>query len=172
MEAITACVKGKAKTKGWSRVPQEKNKQNMLVSWANNYIYIYIYIYICIYSIQQNLAYKPFMYTSLWQVLTMLNNRRTYIEGLQASKKSVQKEQLWRLALTLSKYIFIYWRVWTLMHQNKSRVILINLYTLTLSCIFSILFVIHFLRCWQGEFVCQSKGSFPGVWPFPLFSWP
>ena len=87
------------------------------------YIYIYIYIYICIYSIQQNLAYKPFMYTSLWQVLTMLNNRRTYIEGLQASKKSVQKEQLWRLALTLSKYIFIYWRVWTLMHQNKSRVI-------------------------------------------------
>ena len=119
-------------------------------------------IYICIYSIQQNLAYKPFMYTSLWQVLTMLNNRRTYIEGLQASKKSVQKEQLWRLALTLSKYIFIYWRVWTLMHQNKSRVILINLYTLTLSCIFSILFVIHFLRCWQGEFVCQSKGSFPG----------
>ena len=140
--------------------------------YTYTYIYIYIYIYICIYSIQQNLAYKPFMYTSLWQVLTMLNNRRTYIEGLQASKKSVQKEQLWRLALTLSKYIFIYWRVWTLMHQNKSRVILINLYTLTLSCIFSILIVIHFLRCWQGEFVCQSKGSFPGVWPFPLFSWP
>ena len=28
-------------------------------------------------------------------------------------------------------------------------------------CIFSTLFLIHFLRCWQGEFVCQSKGSFP-----------
>ena len=35
-------------------------------------------------------------------------------------------------------------------------------YTLTSVWIFSILFFIHFLRCWQGEFVCQSKGSFLG----------
>ena len=34
--------------------------------------------------------------------------------------------------------------------------------TLTSVCIFSTLFLIHFLRCWQAEFVCQSKGSFPG----------
>ena len=40
------------------------------------------------------------------------------------------------------------------MHQ--SLVVLI-LYTLTSVCIFSILFSIHFLRRWQGEFVYQSK---------------
>ena len=27
-------------------------------------------------------------------------------------------------------------------------------------CIFSILFFLHFLRCWQGEFVYWSKASF------------
>ena len=30
---------------------------------------------------------------------------------------------------------------------------ILTLYTLTSVCIFSILFSIHFLRCWQGEFV-------------------
>ena len=35
-------------------------------------------------------------------------------------------------------------------------------YTLTSVCMFSTLFSIHFLRHWQGGFVCQSKGSFPG----------
>ena len=38
----------------------------------------------------------------------------------------------------------------------------LTLYTIISVCIFSTLFFIHFLRCWQGEFVCQSKGSFPG----------
>ena len=38
----------------------------------------------------------------------------------------------------------------------------LTLYTLTSVCIFSTLFFIHFLRCWQGEFVCQSKDFFPG----------
>ena len=46
-----------------------------------------------------------------------------------------------------------------------------TLYTQRSVCTFSTLFFIHFLRCWQGEFVCQSKGSFPGD-HFPLFSWP
>ena len=36
------------------------------------------------------------------------------------------------------------------------------LHTLTSVCKFSTLFFIHFLRCWQGEFVYQSKDSFPG----------
>ena len=31
-----------------------------------------------------------------------------------------------------------------------------NFYALTSACIFSILFSIHFLRCWQGEFHSQS----------------
>ena len=45
--------------------------------------------------------------------------------------------------------------------RNKTRkVVLVTLYTLTSECIFSTLFFIHFLRCWQGEFVCQSKDSF------------
>ena len=38
----------------------------------------------------------------------------------------------------------------------------LTFFTQTSVCIFSTLFFIHFLRCWQGEFVCQSKGSFPG----------
>ena len=36
------------------------------------------------------------------------------------------------------------------------------LHTLMSVCKFSTLFFIHFLRCWQGEFVYQSKDSFPG----------
>ena len=35
----------------------------------------------------------------------------------------------------------------------------LTLYTLTSVCIFSILFSIHFLRCWQREFVQQSRAS-------------
>ena len=33
----------------------------------------------------------------------------------------------------------------------------LTLYSLTWECIFSILFSIHLLRCWQGEFVYQSR---------------
>ena len=35
----------------------------------------------------------------------------------------------------------------------------LSLYTLRSVYIFSILFCIHFLMCWQGEFVKQSRGS-------------
>ena len=35
----------------------------------------------------------------------------------------------------------------------------LTLYTLTSVCIFSILFSIHFLMYWQGEFVKQLRGS-------------
>ena len=37
-----------------------------------------------------------------------------------------------------------------------------NLYTLTSVCIFSILFSEHFLRCWQREFVKQSRAYLVG----------
>ena len=47
----------------------------------------------------------------------------------------------------------------------------LTLYTPTSVCIFSLLFFIHFLRCWQGEFVLQSRASFCWWW-FPIFSWP
>ena len=38
----------------------------------------------------------------------------------------------------------------------------LNIYNLTSPCIFSILFSIHFLRCWQGEFVYQSRECLVG----------
>ena len=38
----------------------------------------------------------------------------------------------------------------------------LTLYTLTSVCIFSILFSIHFPRCWQGEFVSQSRALLVG----------
>ena len=38
----------------------------------------------------------------------------------------------------------------------------LNLYTLTSVCIFSILFSIDLLMCWQGEFVQQSRLSLGG----------
>ena len=54
---------------------------------------------------------------------------------------------------------------WMITDQNGLRSLLLpllSLYTLTLVCIFSIMLFKHFLRCWQGEFVSQSKASFPG----------
>ena len=47
----------------------------------------------------------------------------------------------------------------------------LTLSTLTSVCTFSILFFLHFLRCWQGEFLKTIKG-FSSMWSFPLFSWP
>ena len=50
--------------------------------------------------------------------------------------------------------------LWLILHTNlKKFKVLLILYTQTLVCIFSILFSIHFLKCWQGEF---SIASFVG----------
>ena len=38
----------------------------------------------------------------------------------------------------------------------------ITIYSLTSAFIFSILFSVHLLRCWQGEFVYQSRVSLVG----------
>ena len=46
----------------------------------------------------------------------------------------------------------------TTMHMKLLRTI-ITLYTLTSVCILSILFI-HFLKCWQREFVMQSRACF------------
>ena len=46
--------------------------------------------------------------------------------------------------------------------KRRTSFIFLTLDTLISVCIFSTLFFIHFLRYWQGEFVCQSKNSFPG----------
>ena len=43
--------------------------------------------------------------------------------------------------------------------------------TETSTCIVSILFTMHFLRCLQGEFVLTVKDFFT-CWSMPLFLWP
>ena len=48
---------------------------------------------------------------------------------------------------------------------------LLTLYTLTSVCIISILFTIHFLKCWQGE-LCLKIKSFMSWWSFSWFLWP
>ena len=108
------------------RFTKQACQENVVASFFPLKIFIYIY------NILQNLPCKTFMYTNSWQDLSTLNSRRTYIQGLQALKENVQRKQLWRHPLALSKYIFIYWCVQTLMHQNKLRVILIDKYYLLL----------------------------------------
>ena len=39
------------------------------------------------------------------------------------------------------------------------------------TCLFSILFSIHFLRCWQGEFLKQSRATLVSMWSFLSFLW-
>ena len=50
------------------------------------------------------------------------------------------------------------------LHPNISMHIL-------LTVLHTLLFFIDFLRCWQGEFVLQSRASFCWWW-FPILSWP
>ena len=63
---------------------------------------------------------------------------------------------------------------WKMYHkannQFKAEWFFLTLYTLTSVCIFSILFSIHFLRSWKGEFVQQSQASILSWWSLPLFS--
>ena len=51
------------------------------------------------------------------------------------------------------------------------RLVGLTLYTLTSVCIFSILFSIDSLRCWQGEFAFTFKRFF-SWWSFPFSFWP
>ena len=46
---------------------------------------------------------------------------------------------------------------------------MLSISTLTSVCIFFLLFSIHFLWYWQGEFIYQSQ--LLRLWSFPLFSW-
>ena len=46
----------------------------------------------------------------------------------------------------------------------------LTLNTTTSVCIFSIMFSIYFLRCWEGEF-CLTIKSFLSWWSFLIFSW-
>ena len=49
-----------------------------------------------------------------------------------------------------------------LCHASPSNIAWHALYTLTSVFIFSILFSVHFLRCWQGEFVYNQEFSLVG----------
>ena len=48
------------------------------------------------------------------------------------------------------------------LHSCVKRGLLLTLNILTSAYIFSILFSIHFLRCWQGEFLYQLRASLGG----------
>ena len=61
--------------------------------------------------------------------------------------------QIWNLKTWSSAGLFSFWPLFTYT---------VTLYTLTSVCIFSILFSIHFLWYWQGEFVYQSRASLVG----------
>ena len=52
--------------------------------------------------------------------------------------------------------------LWSTTGAWQHGIFLLTLHTLASVWIFSTLFFVHFLRCWQGEYVCQSKASFPG----------
>ena len=43
--------------------------------------------------------------------------------------------------------------------QGDNLVCYLTLYTIASVCIFSILFPLHFLKCWKGEFVSQARAS-------------
>ena len=45
----------------------------------------------------------------------------------------------------------------TSLNTSMKRKMLISLHNLTSVCIFSILFSIHFLRCWQGESITDQQ---------------
>ena len=67
---------------------------------------------------------------------------------------------------TMSSWIWMLTQI-ILVFNCKS---LLTLYTQTLVSIFSIPFSIHFLRCWQGEFVLQSWVSSVGDYFFILLT--
>ena len=58
----------------------------------------------------------------------------------------------------------------TLISSPQTTKSILNLYTLTSVSKFCILFSIHFLGYWQGEFVLQSRVSLVS-WYFLFFSW-
>ena len=76
------------------------------------------------------------------------------------------------VSLTVFPRFVVFWGtdpqlhgIWFFNKTKKENVVsddvmyasVLTLYTLTSVCIFSILFSIHFLRGWQGEFVYQSR---------------
>ena len=52
--------------------------------------------------------------------------------------------------------------LWGIHKPDAVNSSLLILYSLTSVYVFSLLFSIHFLRCWQGEFVLQSGASLVG----------
>ena len=57
---------------------------------------------------------------------------------------------LWASTHSPWKIILFSWKFFLLWNWKDG----LTFYTLTSVCIFSTLFLIYFLRCWQGEFVC------------------
>ena len=91
----------------------------------------------------------------------------SYYKGLEFSKPVKWRRKTWALLFHTASGKWCENRL----SSRQIRTKVWTFYTLTSVCIFSIVFFIHFLRCWQGEFVEQSRATLVGD-HFLLFSWP
>ena len=91
----------------------------------------------------------------------------SYYKGLEFSKPVKWRRKTWALLFHTASGKWCENRL----SSRQIRTKVWAFYTLTSVCIFSIVFFIHFLRCWQGEFVEQSRATSVGD-HFLLFSWP
>ena len=85
-----------------------------------------------------------------WVKTDLVNQRELLVRDVF---RIFKKRLVWQQEQNLRASLGVLFTRISLMH---------NLYTLTSVCIFSILFSEHFLRCWQGEFVKQSRAYLVG----------
>ena len=115
-----------------------------------------IYVgFICFLSQQlSSLVMLPFFSSSLLQnnkLLSFLCSNYTF-QCIQHRALNPDDPSLPDLDPVIARYLMV------LLYPLKS----LTLFTLMSVCIFSILFSIHFRRCWQGEFTQQLKVPFIG----------
>ena len=89
-----------------------------------------------------NESFAYFLSTEIFvAIVTLAKTMASHLGGLSL---------LWASTHSPWKIILFSWDFFPLWNWKEG----LTLYALTSVCIFSILFFIHFLRCWQGEFVC------------------
>ena len=89
--------------------------------------------------------------TIVWQTVRRITNEILGVTGLRVLRWTTEIRS-WPCYHTIGANTVRYMsgRNWLLCNFQLHY---LTLYTLTSVCIFSILLSIHFLRCWQGEFV-------------------
>ena len=89
-----------------------------------------------------NESFGSFLSTDIFvAIVTLVETMAFHLGGLSS---------LWASTHSPWKIILFSWNFSPLWNWKDG----LTLYALTSVCIFSTLFFIHFLRCWQGEFVC------------------